>query len=166
MSTGSGMLAVEDVEAYFAKSALFRARGGDADETTAKKRIYYGETELPASQAGATLAPLRPYVTLIPDRLAYKAAGVGQTTILHADGGVFAIITDNPKNGANYKESFRDYWDWVTSVTDQIAAMHRTDDHFRFEIMLAVGPWRPALTERAPDDFWECALVFAYATDN
>ena len=170
MTTGSGMLAVEDVETYLANSTLFRARAGDADVTAAKKRVFYVESEPPAEEApGATLASRRPYVILSPERLSYQPGGVGDDTVLLADGGVFAIISDNPRNPGNYKESFRDYWDWVTSVTDEIAAMHRTDDHFRFAISLAVLPWRPALTERGcnngGDDFWECVLVFTYGAN-
>lgn len=166
MTTGSGMLAIEDVEKYFAKSTVFQGRAGDPDEATAKNRIYYGESELPATtDKGVTLASKRPYVILGAERLNYKPGGVGDDAVLLADGGVMAIVTDNPRNGGNYKESFRDYWDWVTSVTDDIAGMHRTDDHFRFGISLAILPWRPALTERAADDFWECVLVFTYGAD-
>lgn len=169
-SAGSGMFAVEDVETYFAKSPLFRARGGDVDEATARNRIFYVESELPADQAkGATLASRRPYVILAPERLNYQPGGVADDTILLADGGVLAIVVDNPRTPANYKESFRDYWNWVTTVTDEIAGLHRTDDHCRFSITLAVIPWRPALTERGVnnegDDFWECVLVFSYGAN-
>lgn len=165
-STGSSMLAIEDVEIYFAKSSLFRARGGDADEETAKGRIFYVESEFPADQAkGTTLASHRPYVILAPERLNYQPGGVGDTTVLLADGGVLAIVSDNPREAGNYKESFRDYWNWVSSVTDEIAAMHRTDEHFRFAMSLAVIPWRPSITERAADDFWECVLVFTYGAN-
>lgn len=169
-TTGSGMLAVEDVEAYLAKSALFRARADDASEAAAKKRIYYVESEPPAEQQkGATLASLRPYVILAPERLNYQPGGVGESTVLLADGGVLAIISDNPREGHNFKESFRDYWNWVTSVTDEIASMYRADEHFRFAMSLAVLPWRPALTERGHngqgDDFWECVLVFSYGAN-
>lgn len=166
MTTGSGMLAVEDVEKYFAKSTLFRARKGDADEAAARQRIFFVESELPASAVkGETLLDRRPYVILSPERLNYKPGGIGQDDVLLADGGVFAIVVDNPRNVESFKESFRDYWDWVTSVTDEIAAMDRTDDHIRPSLSLAVLPWRPAITEREADDFWECVLVFTYGAD-
>lgn len=158
------MLAVEDVEAYFAKSTIFRTRVGAANEAAAKGHVYYCESEFaPGAEAGATLAPLRPFLVLAPDRLSYQAGSEGQTTILQASGGVVVVISDNPKESANNKESFRDYWDWVTATLDEIASMHRTDDHFRFEISLAIPPWRPAVTERASDDFWESVFMFSYA---
>lgn len=166
--TGSGMLAIEDVEKYLLLSNRFLERFVTEEEQLVEPsgRIYYNESETPADGGkGATLDSLRPYVILAPERLNYQPGGVGEDTVLLADGGVLAVISDKVRDGHSYKESFRNFWGWLSSVTDEIAGMHRTDDHFRFSIALAVIPWRPALTERAADDFWECVLVFSYGAN-
>lgn len=157
------MLAVADVEQYFMRSAVFQERLETADPELVAKHIYYCESEFsPDPDPSATLASLRPFLVLAPERLVYQAGSEGDSTILYASGGVVAVVSDNPTQGKNNKESFRDYWGWVSAVMDEISAMERTDDHFRFEFSLAIPPWRPALTERPGDDFWESVFLFTY----
>lgn len=170
MDPGSSMLAIEDVEKYFCLTNAFQDRLATADPEQvnpeeAVRHIYYCETGyVPGVEEGATLAPLRPYLILAPDQLLYQKGSEGETTILQASGGVVCVISDNPAQGKDNKESFRDYWGWVSAMLDEIAAMHRIDDHFRFEMALAVPPWRPSLTERAADDWWESVVTFTYST--
>lgn len=164
MTIGSGQQAIADVETYIANTTAFQSRGGDSTAAAAKRRVLYGESDEPEDMnAGATLASQRPYVILSPERFMYEFAGVADDAFLCAQGGVMAIFCDNAKP-ASYKESFADFWGWVTSVIDEISQAHRTEEHFRFEIALAVPPWRPALTERSGDDYWECVFVFTYKT--
>lgn len=162
-STGSHMLAVEDVETYFARAVAFRARASDADETAARQRIFYDESEEPIGKdSGALLTSRRPFIVLRPELLHYQPDGVGRDTVLVANGGVIALITDNPRTPENYKESFRDFWNWITSVTDEISQNVRSDAYFQFSMTLIQPPYRKPLTERASDDYWETVFLFTY----
>ncbi|MGV3605207.1 MAG: hypothetical protein ACO1RA_02285 [Planctomycetaceae bacterium] len=161
--TGTGLFSLQDVETYLSLSASFCARCSVSTPADAKRRIYYGESELPPSlEAGATLAPLRPFCILVPESLNYNPEGVGDSIQYAVDGGVVAIFQDNPRFKEDYKLSLNDFYGWVSQILDEISATHRTDQYMRFRMRMISPPYRPQLSARGSDDFWEAGFLFTF----
>lgn len=161
--TGTGLFALKDVETYLSLSASFRARCNASTPALAKNSVYYGESELPPGlEAGSTLAPLRPFAILVATDLDYAPIGIGDSIEYGVSGGIMAILQDNPRFADNYKLSKEDFWGWVSLVLDEISQTHRDDNYMRFKMRMFAPPYRPPLSQRGSDDFWEVGIVFTF----
>lgn len=164
MTTGSAALMLEGAETLIADSAAFRTRVGAANAEAAMLKIFYAEAEaIDKLQVGMTLADKRPFVILAIDAHGYIQIGQGARITLGGTGGVVAIFSDKPKYPDNYKQSYLDFLDWISTVMDEVAGDVGRDTAWPFNsIELAHEPWRPSITDRASDDFWLGGYVLSH----
>jgi len=161
---GSAALRLAAAEAAIAASATFQARGGAANAAEAKARIHFDQVTVPADElaAGVTLEQRRPCCILALDRHGYVQIGEGAQILLGGTGAVIALFTDAPVDPTNHKASYLDCLDWISQVIDEVAAASAQNDNWPFNaIELWLDPWRPALGDRAADDFWLMGYVLS-----
>lgn len=161
---GSAALRLSAVEAAIAASAAFQTRVGAASAAQAKARIHFDQVSVPTEEllAGVTLEEQRPCCILALDRHGYVQIGEGAQILLGGTGGVIAIFTDVPKTPLDHKASYLDCIDWVSQVIDDVAEAAGQNDNWPITaIDLWLDPWRPAIGDRAADDFWLVGYLFS-----
>lgn len=166
--TSGRALMLQGGEQLFADSDTFRERIGTDDEGTAKKHVYFGETELPAeSTPRETLAKLRPYVILEIADHQFDPLGMSDNADFGESGGLAAKIVDNPR-ATSHKVAKLDFEEYVGNVLRDIADLMGRDQvgsytYFPFlRIRQLAAADRPRPAERRGDDFFEIWVLFEY----
>jgi len=161
---GSAALRLLAAEVAIAASATFQARTGAAGPLEAKSRIHFDQVSVPADELapGTTLENRRPCCILALDRHGYVQIGESAKIYLGGTGGVIALFTDNPQDPSDHKVSYLDCVDWVSQVIDEVAEESGRNENWPFNaIDLWMDPWRPAIGDRASDDFWLMGYILS-----
>jgi hypothetical protein len=175
MTTYSGSLALRlaGIEELLARSATFQKRMGAGSVSQAKDKIFAGEMTLldalDAVETGSTLSDVRPCAIVGPEMHSFMQLSQGSQLGLGADGAVWVLLTDNPKNPENHKLSLLDFTDWTSAVMDEVAALVGKDygatgpgatTLWPFNaIRMLLPPLRPDLADRQGEDYWLCGYV-------
>jgi hypothetical protein len=160
-ATGSLAKALEGAEDLLVESAALLAKfGGTA--AIARQRIHYQELADEAIQVSEDVTRFCPFVLLIPVGHVYRQRDAGSIMTMLGAGGVVAIFADLP-SAPNYKQAFLAFTDWVSAVVDEVSAKVGQDTRWPFNrIEMTEEIDRPAITERAGQDYFMCGYLLSY----
>lgn len=160
--TGSLALRLNGAKQLISESAAFQARRGVATAAAALPYILFDETQSPLLQPGETLELKRPFALIGVDRHGYRQIAQGTNPLLGGSGALMVFLSDQPRTPEDHQASFLDFADWISSVMDDVSADVGRDGRWMFRsIELVIEPFRPALTERASDDYWLAAYALS-----
>lgn len=162
-ASGSLSAAIVGVEQLVADSLTFRAGlnppAANADE--AKRHVHF--SELLGCDRALQVRDRRPCAVVVTDSHGYEQIGIGAGIDMGALGGVVVLFTKNTLVSEDPKEVVLDFDNWLGGVLDDITDLVGRSGYYPFRrIDIIEGPLRSDLDERAEDDYWIAAVLFAH----
>lgn len=161
--SGSLYLALTGARTLISLSAAFQARVGAANAAAALSRIYVDSVQNLRLHPGETLANKRPFALVCVDGHGYVQIGEGARHTLGGTGGIFVLLSDNPRFPDDHQASFLNFVDWTSTVFDEISELPGRNQYWPFKHIELVEPhFRPPITESPSDDYWLCGYLMSH----